>query len=190
MNKSRDLSFVASVFHSSRPADTTSFPGIPLCSKVLRRMEYENRFECDRVDLTFSTPEQRANFLRDYHFIWKEWYYETKAMEKQPGYSPVPIPLNGLPLLPKLKQETSRSHSWNILRSPTGSTQLSKRSKEADPNWRPSPHMGGSRGGSSKGVKKAETTSPMSTKSRSESSEGERPPALPHIVKGSDSLYK
>jgi hypothetical protein len=153
----RDPSFVASIIRASYPEDKNSFPGIPLCSRSLRRMEHDSRFECDSVDLTFRTEEQRKMFSEKYQDMKQEWRQDTKALERQPGYTPVPPPPDREPLASKPNPE-SRSHSWSLFRSQKSSTQTSSRSEAKQKDWRPGPHMGGSRGGS-RVPKKSDTTS-------------------------------
>ncbi|KAI9047066.1 hypothetical protein LZ554_009140 [Drepanopeziza brunnea f. sp. 'monogermtubi'] len=174
-----NMSFAASTIHTSRPEDPNSFPGIPLCPKILRAMEYYSRIECDLVQLTFLTPEKRKKFAEDYRYLRKCWYDETVAMEKQHGYYRKPQPLAVLPPAPKSKQpDFERPGSWALFRSGSVSPQVRPLPKE-DPKWRPSPHMGGSRGGSRKATKSMVQTSSSLLSSKSSlrtSSRGSRAP--------------
>jgi hypothetical protein len=88
-NPARDRSFVATTLFPLRPDDAGSFAGIPLCSATLRDIEDRNRFECLSIGLTFRTEDSRRKFSEISRGMWKEWHTQTRAAERQPGYTPV-----------------------------------------------------------------------------------------------------
>jgi hypothetical protein len=148
-NPARDPSFIATTLLPLRVDDPSSFAGIPLCSAILRGIEDQNRFECDSIGLTFRTEDSRKAFSETCRIMWKEWYTQTKAAERQPGYTPVPPPKQHAPLpMQSESKPQSKSHSWNLLQAPSASIQKVSGSASREDAIRPEPHRGGGRGGS------------------------------------------
>ena len=157
-NPARDPSFVATTLLPLRPDDDGSFAGIPLCSAILHSIEHQNRFECVSIGVTFRTEDSRKKFSETSRGMWKEWHTQTKAAERQPGYTRVPPPVQRAPLIPLTVQNQpkpqSRIRSWNPLRTSSSNTNKSSGSTSREDAVLPAPHRGGGRGGQG-GVKKA-----------------------------------
>jgi hypothetical protein len=89
---SRDPSFVASMLRPAYLDDKSSFPGIPLSTKLLRRLELQqgNAFECDLIELTLRTDEIRNTLATEFADMRRNWQQETRNLEARPGYAPIP----------------------------------------------------------------------------------------------------
>ena len=159
-NPARDPSFVATTLLPVKPEDPTSFAGIPLCPIILRNIEHQNRFECNSMGLTFRNSESRKTCSETWRVMWREWHAQTKAAERQPGYTPVPPPLQRAPLPALLESKvTPKSHFRNPIRTVSSSIMKTSGSGSREDAIRPAPHRGGGRGGSRGPLKTGEAAS-------------------------------
>ena len=183
---SRDPSFTASFFRPPDFQEQGTYPGVPLCPQVLRSMEQQSGFvsEFVQVELTFENEEKKLSMSRKFVAVKDEWKAKTKELEKQPGYTPVPPPMNQSMPLPvpdhKPRHKKRAKSPWSFFGKRTttvttnGSTATTIIERAVPPQtpvpanprlpsqWRPDPHRGGGRGGARPRKKATNASSPPS----------------------------
>ncbi|ORY06760.1 hypothetical protein BCR34DRAFT_666527, partial [Clohesyomyces aquaticus] len=144
-NPKRDPHFVASWIRPTpeEQADEAPLPaGIPLSPYVLQYFEDHDRFEADRFQLRFSSPEGRAEFQQKYRNIKKAWDGDRRELEKIQGYTPVnrrsdhqPHPDHvGAVAIPTPKHKARLSNSSNTRRISVGLSSTQDLSSEFSTN--------------------------------------------------------
>lgn len=81
----RDPRFVVSLLRSDLPDHYT---GLPLCPKVLGKMEEQSRFEADFCELVFTNNDDSVRFNYKYRELKRKWQEEKEQVESQQGYKP------------------------------------------------------------------------------------------------------
>jgi len=136
-------------------------------------------FECTLLELTFDKAETKQLLSQKFTTVKNQWKAKTKELERQPGYTPVPPPLNqaissSIPHIGGQEDKDRVKSPWPWFRNTksgvndstaprgnagpevAGSTNGGTPTQEA---WRPEPYRGGGRGGA-QSRKKPRSTRP------------------------------